>query len=127
MLLLHRPVHRLHEPKSLRIVAIAVLAQKRFVLLLRGKLVVMKLAGGIEPETIDEEFFDPVKQRRDEETFHLITSEIKVRSAPGRVPALGDGTLEQIHIVVVTRQASRIVREVDQHRIENDADAFAME
>src|SRR5579875_409949 len=62
MFFLHCPVHRLHETKSFRVVAIAVLAQKCLILLLRGKLIIVKLSSSIEPKAIDIKLFDPVKQ-----------------------------------------------------------------
>src|SRR5579883_964965 len=127
MLFLHRPVHGLHETKSLRIVAIAVLAQKRLVLLLGGKLVVVELPGGIETKAVDVEFLNPVKERGDEETLYLVAGEVEVRSPPGRVSSFRNGALEEIHVVVVQGQPRGIGGEVDQHYIENYADPLAME
>src|SRR5262249_2722221 len=60
------------------------------------------------------------------EALYLVTGEVEVGSAPWRVPPFRDGTLEEIHVVVVQGQAGGVGGEVHQYQVENHADSFTM-
>src|SRR5262249_50805964 len=82
---------------------------------------------GVKAKAVDVVLLDPVEQGRDEEALHLGAREIEIKGAPGRVLAVGNGTLEKMAVVVVPGQTGGVRGEVNQNDIEDDTDPFAVE